>query len=370
MLTDDGSPSALVSVEHQSNTFSRYRRLSILRRYVSPESEWYIICKQRSMAVAFLCLINKLFMDNINDFQVNSERWLSLEDFEGEVWKEIDGQNGCYSVSNLGRIRRNQFVKNWDIQRKIRYTHYHKYKPIIKKVHDNGHGYLVVTLLDKRYYVHRLVGTAFIPNPQSKPEIDHINTIKYDNRAMNLRWVTKSENMRNELTHKSNKLAHADPVIALDYYGNYVAEYQSAADAAKHIGVAPSVVKDAIRGNRSARMAKGFQFVRKLGYNPKSNQLKLLKKSRTSEESVPTAKTIILLDNNNCIQAVYQSATVASSYINFTHGYISRLCRNKLYKYNHTWFYMKDLPEEKQKEVIEIFINNKSDFKGFVWERK
>lgn len=324
------------------------------------------------MAVAFLCLINKLFMDNIEDFQVNSERWLSLEDFNGEVWRPIDKQIGDYSVSNLGRVKSESKTRYWIVKRKtgLTFIHPHTYKQKIKTAYDNGKGYLSVSLGSKSFYIHRLVGAAFIPNPQSKPEIDHINTIKSDNRAVNLRWVTKTENMRNELTHKSNKLAHADPVIALDYYGNYIAEYQSAADAAKHIGVAQSVVKDAIRGNRSARMAKGFQFVRKLDYNPQSNQLKLLKKSRTPEESVPTEKTIVLLDNSNCIQAVYQSATVASLYINFTHGYISRLCRNKSYKYNHTWFYMKDLPEEKQKEVIEIFINNKSDFKGFVWERK
>lgn len=322
------------------------------------------------MAVAFLCLINKLFMDNIEDFQVNSERWLSLEDFEGEVWKEIDGQNGCYSVSNLGRIRRNQFVKNWDIQRKIRYTHYHKYKPIIKKVRDNGRGYLAVTLLDKRYYVHRLVGTAFIPNPQSKPEIDHINTIKYDNRALNLRWVTKSENMRNELTHKSNKLAHADPVIALDYYGNYVAEYQSAVDAAKHIGVAPSVVKDAIRGYRSARMAKGFQFVRKSNYDPNKRYISLIEQSKNPNDNIPTLRTVVLLDDNGYIQTIYQSVIDAAKSKKIAKSAISKRCRINKREDCYTWYYLKDLPTDKQEEVIEIFANNKYDFNGFVWKRQ
>lgn len=51
-------------------------------------------------------------------------------------------------------------------------------------------------------YVHRMVAELFIPNPESKPFIDHINTNKLDNRAVNLRWVTATENMANPLTRK------------------------------------------------------------------------------------------------------------------------------------------------------------------------
>ena len=53
-----------------------------------------------------------------------------------------------------------------------------------------------------RKYVHRIVAELFIPNPDNKPEIDHIDTNKINNRVDNLRWVTRKENLNNEITLK------------------------------------------------------------------------------------------------------------------------------------------------------------------------
>ena len=75
---------------------------------------------------------------------------------------------------------------------------------------DDGNGYLQVTLCKdgnrKLYNIHRLVALNYIPNPDNKPEVDHWNGKRNDNRVENLRWATRSENGQNTGVSKNNKL--------------------------------------------------------------------------------------------------------------------------------------------------------------------
>lgn len=64
----------------------------------------------------------------------------------------------------------------------------------------DGHGYRVICLRGKMYKVHRLVAEAFIPNPDGKPTVDHINRVRDDNRVCNLRWATHTEQRENSAT--------------------------------------------------------------------------------------------------------------------------------------------------------------------------
>ncbi len=66
--------------------------------------------------------------------------------------------------------------------------------PTVMKAHKDGSGYLRVKLLGETRKVHRLVASAFIPNPENKPTVNHINGNKTDNRVDNLEWATHSEN--------------------------------------------------------------------------------------------------------------------------------------------------------------------------------
>lgn len=64
-------------------------------------------------------------------------------------------------------------------------------------------GYRVVTYQGKKYKVHRLVAEVYLPNPDGKSCIDHINTNRSDNRVENLRWVTQKENNNNPMSRKN-----------------------------------------------------------------------------------------------------------------------------------------------------------------------
>ena len=109
-----------------------------------------------------------------------------------EIWKDIEGYEGLYQVSNLGKIKSIQYLN------RVNNKSYPRNK--ILKIIINEKGYLKVDLYKlkkkKRFRIHRLIAQAFIPNPNNFPEINHINGNKQDNSINNLEWCTHSYNMK------------------------------------------------------------------------------------------------------------------------------------------------------------------------------
>jgi hypothetical protein len=125
-----------------------------------------------------------------------------------EIWKPIDGFFGMYEVSNKGRVKalERTVMNNGGLQR--------KHERILRiNYSGNRRGMVVLCKNGKTYprLVHRLVATAFIPNPDNKPVVDHIDTNVYNNHVENLRWATVQENCLNPLTRINNsksKMGH------------------------------------------------------------------------------------------------------------------------------------------------------------------
>lgn len=101
-----------------------------------------------------------------------------------EIWKPIDGFEGLYEVSNLGKVKS---LGN-DKSRKEKFL-----KPA-----KNRDGYLLVTLCrngkHKMFQVHRLVATMFIPNPEGFEQVNHIDEVKTNNCVSNLEWCNAKYN--------------------------------------------------------------------------------------------------------------------------------------------------------------------------------
>lgn len=115
-----------------------------------------------------------------------------------EIWKDIKGYEGDYQVSNMGNVRSLRFNNNGPDKKG---SGVRNLKLILNSV-----GYYVVSLYKNkilsRHFVHRLVAETFIPNPQNKPCIDHIDTEKTNNAVSNLRWCTIKENINNPISSK------------------------------------------------------------------------------------------------------------------------------------------------------------------------
>lgn len=159
-----------------------------------------------------------------------------------EIWKDIiiDNKNTGWKVSNLGRCMR----RDGSITTGI----------------TTSDGYKQVRINYKTIRVHRLVGEYFIPNPENKPKIDHINTNRVDNRVDNLRWCTQKENVNNPVS-KEKYLKNVDILHKNKYKKVQCVEtgeiFISAREASKKYNLGKCSVCNAANPNIKKRSTAG-----------------------------------------------------------------------------------------------------------------
>ena len=189
----------------------------------------------------------------------------SLEPLINEVWKPVVGWENTYSVSNLGRIKS---IGRTVIKMGV-YPSFLKEK--ILSQHKMRSGYLMVGLNeyprpDKSSTVHRLVAIAFIPNPENKSDVNHINGIRWDNRVENLEWATRKENVNHSFNnlyrntakgdnHPRTKILDSQIIdIEIQYFLNHKTMKKIAID----YGVGESCIWEILNIRRLKNMKKEF----------------------------------------------------------------------------------------------------------------
>lgn len=174
-----------------------------------------------------------------------------------EIWKDIDGYEKEYQISNCGRIK-----SKYKIDRFGRVYEERMIKP--HKQHRGDNQYINVTLskdgIKKRYYVHRLVMKNFNEDYEESLQVNHKDGNKENNKINNLEMVTKSENIK----HSYRTLGRKKPkgllgikgydnktsklVIQYDINGKIINKYGSANQASIITGIDYSTIKQVCRG--------------------------------------------------------------------------------------------------------------------------
>lgn len=169
-----------------------------------------------------------------------------------EIWKDIEGYEGLYQVSNLGRVQSVDRLdgSNHRLKGKIRST----------SIRPNGYEKVILSKNSKRkgHSVHRLVAQAFIPNPENKPQVNHIDENQTNNMASNLEWSTAKENANHGTRTERIGKTRSIPIIAINIKTGESQEFYGTAECARQLGLQAPSITNVLKGRH--KQTGGYTF--------------------------------------------------------------------------------------------------------------
>ena len=175
-----------------------------------------------------------------------------------EIWKDIEGYEGLYQVSNRGRVK--------SLSRKVTNAMFSINEHFVKVV-DNGHGYKSVSLWKdnkgKHFYVHRLVALAFVPNSNGYKYINHKDEDKSNNDVSNLEWCTAKYNCNYGNHTKKLKKSYIlngnnRPIDVYDMKGTFLKTFDCSNDVCRELNIGRRSLYSVCHG--VVKSSKGYRF--------------------------------------------------------------------------------------------------------------
>jgi len=238
-----------------------------------------------------------------------------------EEWKDINGYEGIYQVSNLGEVR--GLNRKDSLGRDVR-------SKILKSSYDRD-GYQVISLRKDNkkstLKIHRLVADAFIPNPHAYPQVNHKDENKENNYVSNLEWCNNlyNSNWGTRNSRIVSKISHG--VYAIDKKGSYQF-YKSETEASLSLCIPVSAINDIVNKKNNRKSYMGHTFISEPDFN---------KDRVLSSISFERGKKISVLEKDTGVSRIFYSFREADSYYNKWTGYFGKTYRtnngsNKIFK--------------------------------------